>query len=79
MIDFEFGLRQGSTPDKKNYGQCSIFDSWSANNAYIYMTFSANLAYILFIRTFNICHPICHLHMPTLHIQTVKHVYANEL
>ena len=72
-------LRQGSTPDQKNYGQCSIFDSWSANNAYIYMKFSANLVYILLVRTVNFFSPIRHLHMPNLHIQTVKHVYANEL
>ena len=56
-------LRQGSTPYNKNYGQCSIFDSWSANNAYIYMTFSANLVYILFFRTVNFFPPICHLHI----------------
>ena len=38
----------------KNYGQCSILDSWSANNAYIYMTCSAHLVvYILFLRTVN--------------------------
>ena len=43
------------------------------------MKFSANLVYILFFRNVNFFSPICHLHMPNLHIQTLKHVYANEL
>ena len=43
------------------------------------MKFSANLVYILFVRTVKTISPICHLHMPNLHIQTVKHVYPNEL
>ena len=45
----------------------------------IYMKFSANLVYILFLRTVNFFSPICHLHMPNLHIQILKHVHANEL
>ena len=46
------------------------------------MTFSANLVgpiHNYLLELLNFFSPICHLHMPNLHIQTVKHVYANEL
>ena len=48
-IDLVILLKATFNPYNKNYGQCSIFDSWSANNAYIYMKFSANLVYLLFV------------------------------
>ena len=48
---------------------------------YIYMKFAANIVYALHI-IFENClfvSTIRHLHMPNLHIQTLKHVYANAL
>ena len=45
------------------------------------MKFSANLVgpYTYYFLELLIFSPIFHLHMPNLHIQTLKQVYANEL
>ena len=43
------------------------------------MKFSANLVDTYYFLELLIFPPICNLHMPNLHIKTLKHVYANEL
>ena len=60
----------------------TVTSSWPTSKQHVYHNLHEILnkpSIHIILRTVNFFSQICHLHMPNLHIQTLNHVYANEL